>query len=372
MFGVGERILDISPVGRLEGGPTGSDCVRTQSLPVSGRLWLTTVGQSFRVARAALRVYTPGMRPSPLLAAALLLAPMAARADAPEVHGKAVRSIAGCTEQQQQTLERALDRAAKKAETCLKDLNPRLAEKVLKSYAGFEYACSSELSFEGGDTKQLGGGRARVTMAFKTSGLQYDFEARLFHELLHAVDPAYALLGNREAHKRAGNTDVVYSCQLACYPGGIEAQEIKMSQKAGSVGDTPKGYDPKKQMDADSAYMMDDSEHRFAAETYASVCAGGKPAAAQKSLDKACLAQKMVNGCPKADDKGFCDSDAADDSAYCRLRCGGKDMSAAVDAAMKASGEIVAALKDKKGLSGEPASLLKQLKADKSLEACNK
>lgn len=310
------------------------------------------------------------------MAAVLLLAPLSARADdtaPPAVHGKAVHAVSGCTPEQQKTLEGALDRAAKTAETCLKDLNPKLAEKVLKRYAGFEYACSDVLSFEGGDTKQLGGGRAKVTMAFKTSGLQYDFEARLFHELLHAVDPTYELIGNRDAHRRAGNPDVVYACQLACYPGGIGAQEITMSQKAGSVPDTPKGYDPKRRLDADSAYLMDDSEHRFAAETYASLCAGGKPASAQKSLDRACLAQKIVNGCPKGEDAKFCGSDAAEASAYCRVRCdAGGDEQKTVNAALDASTQIIAALKDKKGLSGEPASLLKQFLKDKSLEACNK
>ena len=304
------------------------------------------------------------------LALLLLLAPASARADGP-VHGKAVRSVEGCAADDAKTLEGAVDRAVKKVETCLKELNPKLAADILKGYGGFHYRCGQGGGMEGGKTT-FAGGVPTVELELKPTGVQYDFEARTFHELIHAVDPQYKLI-NAAAHARAGATDAVYGCQLACYPGGIGAQETELAPRAGSkVPDPPAGYDPKAYMEPDARYLMDAGEYKLAADIYAGICAAGRPFLPAKVLDANCLANKIMLACPGAADKSGCTDAAIRRSAACELLCEEEDAGAQVSAAKKAARAIKSALADKTPLEGAVAGVFKQLNANKSLAACNK
>jgi hypothetical protein len=319
----------------------------------------------------------------PLFLALLLLAPAAsARADDGGVQGRAVYSIEGCkSDKDSEAIRHGVEAAVEKAGTCLKELNPKAAEKILKGYSVWQYRCGYSPGGEGGHTDLGGPHKATITMTVgKTGNRQYGWESRVFHEMLHAVDTDYKLAGPPESHntKHPPNTDAIYGCQLACFPDQIGANENEAWQKkAGQdIPEAPQGYDPKKYMDADYAYMASDKEFMASAEVYAGLCAGGKSShrESKKALSPSCLAGKIADGCPKGRDQAFCADDDNLDSAYCRLRCtAGGDDQKTVNAAIAAADKIVAAVKEKKGgLSGEPASLLKQLIADKALDACNK
>ncbi len=249
--------------------------------------------------------------------------------------------IAGCTADQQSGMEKAILAAREKVDTCLSGINPKMASEIAKQYSKFKFSCYQESRGAGGDTQHETDGKGHLTAAnisitMHSRLIQYSREARVFHEMIHAIDlPAdnQAAKTNRDGHfiisaarhAKAGFPDPVYGCQFSCYPSDVGEDEGKvmnsysrlLKESNMEIPDSTKNIPGEDATPYSKLYL----------KKYAYLCETGKPIVPKDLVDKdraanrpTCVAEGLLNACDAADDKS-CASKNPPKGQLCALRC---------------------------------------------------
>ncbi len=292
-------------------------------------------------------------------------------------------------------VEAAIRGAYEKVGSCLSGFNPKLAAKIKAEFHKFKFVCDQETRAHGGTTTHdVENGKlvsAEIKLTMRSRLVQYGRQARLFHEMIHAVDlPARdqsALTGrdgklivSAQRHASAGFPDPVYGCQFACYPQGIgedEGKAVKRWSQALAADGLELESNPKKQVE-----LGEDAGPyaQLYAPTYAKLCESGKPVVSETLLeaDRAanrptCIAEKLANACSEPK----CPAKKGD--SLCSLGCelsddtaGGRGLSGKMaDRLMKLGTALSAAIpKSGKGLEGEEAEFYADANAAGIIKAC--
>lgn len=138
-----------------------------------------------------------------------------------------VLTIDNCQPEQEAIVQAALDQALSTVDGCLININRTMARAIqtLTQRGRVSIACEEVASSHGARTEHQPRGKVSIFVNLaSTSPDQKPISARLFHELIHAVDPQDRYLISPAAHNNAGFPDPVYGCQYACY-GGVGAAE---------------------------------------------------------------------------------------------------------------------------------------------------
>lgn len=257
------------------------------------------------------------MRPL-LLPLALLLAVSAAADDfspgqklgkAPDsAPGKAVAgqeakaNISDCRDGDEAKLNGAIQAAARRVDSCLEQENPAIARKIRSNFHKMKFHCGYSGGMAGGNTDANQDGSADVTLNFRAHGVQYSLAARTFHEMIHAVDPLNKLILSPHAHAQAGYPDVVYACQLDCYPSGVSDDERKQIMRLGRALQEEGRQVPLADVkDCPSEYDCP------TISAYTAICRGGKVLSTKtvRDADKKqnapiCFAEALLNACSGA------------------------------------------------------------------------
>lgn len=258
---------------------------------------------------------------------------------APE--GKAVESkalsITDCTPEQLPGMETAIRAARAKVDSCLSGINPKMASEISRLFDKFRFSCYQEPRGAGGDTRHdlnakgnVSGADISITM--RSRMIQYSKESRVFHEMIHAIDPPatnQSAKTNRDGHfiisaarhAKAGFPDAVYGCQFSCYPNEIGEDEAKVIRNYNdSTANIPEST---KDIPVDNASPY----AKLHVKQYAYLCETGKPIAPKDLIDKdraanmpTCVAEGLLNSCDAADDAS-CKSPRPPRGALCGLRC---------------------------------------------------
>lgn len=307
---------------------------------------------------------------------------------------------------QDKYLSDAIEDALQKVDGCLVNYNKgEIARKIKTHYRSFEFSCYQDERGSGGVTTH-DGGKASISMTMHSRLVQYSMSARVFHEMIHAVDQGSTNLAaksgrdgkyivSQEMHNNLGYPDPVYGCQFACY-GGVGDDERKAVARynrqlveAGGEGSEIPLYDGKKfkcPADQPDCCKKDDP---YCGEllTYAGLCDLGEPyepkgagekiaAAARKRGASKCIAEQMINGCAAVDDAKQCPAKSKD--PMCPIKCEiltGKDprggYASNVIGKMLGMGRRFAdAYPDGEGLSEEDKPLFAAAKKKGMLKAC--
>lgn len=213
-------------------------------------------------------------------------------------------SFKDCEEAPKARLEAAVDKAVEKVQGCLKGLNSGIAGKIVRKLKRkkIHFVCGDQGGTEGGRVEFYQNGAADVIMSMqrKRGIISYPLEQRVFHELIHAVDPQGNLLLSAKAHARAGFPDPVYGCQFACYPEAVGTDEMDRLynyQRHNSLV-----------IPEDKSYSCDEEgtgKHECATlRKHAHLCRTGEPYATRSMKDEAklkelpgCLIEKCLNEC---------------------------------------------------------------------------
>ncbi|MCX5796928.1 MAG: hypothetical protein NTY77_15640 [Elusimicrobia bacterium] len=206
-----------------------------------------------------------------------------------------------CPQAAAQQLAQASERAADAASSCLNRLNPAMSGKIQKALARnkLRLLCGDETGTEGGRIERYQDGSVDLVLPLKTHAIQYPLDARIFHELIHAVDPGAQYIVSAQVHARPGSPDAVYGCQFACF-GGVgtdEVDRLRNYQSQGSVS-IP-------ELEDYSCAGKADQRECPTLRRYAYLCKLGKPMIDEEALRKvrakdlpACLVEKLMNDCP--------------------------------------------------------------------------
>lgn len=324
----------------------------------------------------------------------------------PIPEGKAVDDVkaplTGCDAKQQTEVAAAIAAARAKVDSCLAGFNPKMAAEIAKQFPKFKFQCEQTPRSEGAVTDHETDAHGRLTSAtikltMHSRMVQYSREARLFHEMIHAIDPPsrdraaasgrdgrYIISASR--HATAGFPDPVYGCQFSCYPDGIgedEGKEITrynrlLSSSAGGLK-LPEG---KKPVDcpAGAQYCA------LYAPNYAGLCETGKPVFPSDLVAKdrvanrpTCLIEALVNSCPAADGVA-CASAKPPSGPLCALTCetvlaqeanGGRMPRKTADRLYAIGGKLSAAIDDGgAGLEGDDKALYAAAQRKGFLAAC--
>ena len=244
--------------------------------------------------------------------------------------------LTGCTDAQRPGVAAAVRGARAMVDSCLQSLNPKMAADIAAHFSKFDFACGQEPSGAGGRTTHEVDGRGRllaahITLTMRSRLVQYTKEARLFHEMIHAVDPPAGgqAKANRDGryvisaarHAVAGFPDPVYGCQFACYGGIGEDEGKQMTRYVRLLKED--GLDiPESRKD-----FPCEGEACLHVKRYAYLCETGKPVVSKAILARdrkanlpTCVAEGLLNACGKADDAS-CASRTPPKGALCALRC---------------------------------------------------
>ena len=175
--------------------------------------------------------------------------------------------------------------AVQRVEAGLSGLNNDMARKILAKIKAkkIRVACGVSSGLDGGQTEFEAGGKVKITIYMAARQDQYSLEARIFHELIHAVDPDNKYILSAAMHSRDGFPDPVYGCQFALF-NGVGADEIdRVNNYERSNGLTIPQLESYSCQGGDCATLR----------KYAYLCSSGKPLASGTTLDAA-SAQKAV------------------------------------------------------------------------------
>lgn len=297
--------------------------------------------------------------------------------------------VTGCDEKQQASMEAAIAAARKKVDDCLDGFNHRIAAEIQKNFKKFTFSCHQETRAAGGNTDhELADDgslkSAAISITMHSRLVQYSREARVFHEMIHAIDlPSRdraakkdrdgRLIISAERHASAGFPDPVYGCQFSCYPEGIGEDEGKQITRYNRLlnesGEGLKLPEGKKK--------VDDGGNQYAqiyGPTYAGLCETGKPVAPKSLVAKdrelnrpVCIAEKILNGCDAPDEA--CASAHPPKGELCERRCAVLRDPKAADEVIAMGGRLASALDDG-GANLDPADKKVFSAAKKLIAAC--
>ncbi len=233
----------------------------------------------------------------------------------------------GCDEKQQQRMRAAIDGAMKMVDSCLSTYNKGvMARDIKRDFPKFRFSCAQEMRASGGETvREPTTGplkSADISMTMHTRMSQYSLEARVFHEMIHAVDgnPNQRYIVSPEFHKTAGFPDPVYGCQFTCYGGVYDDERKAMVRYLRQLGD---GADIPA---SDRKVDCDNGQDCGTLEKYVYLCDTAKPvvtkevkAAAHKGGAPKCIAEGLLNGCDSINDVKSCGG--AVKGQLCAVRC---------------------------------------------------
>lgn len=281
---------------------------------------------------------------------------------------------------------------------CLAGVNPGIAKKIGANFKKFVFHCGRWSSGTGATTVHTVNEKGRlkrvdITYNFGAGGTQYLGPARIYHELIHAIDvpegpgskhPDGRLVTTTKQHAKAGFPDAVYGCHFACDQGRMGDDENKM---IGNVMDALKsdGVDIHKDKDFKCSWP----DKCGVVEFYAGVCRKGEPLLPESWKNEArrkdrpkCLLEVMLNACPlgktEMKRKANCEKPVIQQSALCRLRCeydaagDDEDKIAAVETKAARGAANLAKVLDQngEGLAGDDAHYYHELEMWDKLKLC--
>ncbi|MBI5211202.1 MAG: hypothetical protein HY927_14615 [Elusimicrobia bacterium] len=192
----------------------------------------------------------------------------------------------------------ALNAALDKVDACLEGINPDLARRIRQGdrAGAFRLYCAAEAGTHGARTVHRASGGADIFINLRPGGKagQFPLEQRVFHELMHAVDPGDRYLISPEAHGRVGSPDAVYGCHFACYPGGMHDEDaLEMRNHGLAIPER-----------AEQPCEGSSPLYCAALRRYAHLCRAGRPHADAAQSDQrreanvpACVMDKILNAC---------------------------------------------------------------------------
>jgi hypothetical protein len=240
--------------------------------------------------------------------------------------------------------------------------------------------------------------QADITFNFGAKGNQYPEPARVFHEMLHAIDtegyPGDAhrdgrLLISAELHAHAGFPDPIYACHFSCYQGGMDDREDKQMTNLRRALDK-EGKEKPPVVEVPCENPTGGTINCATVSAYAGICQlGEKTPIPQSLLEEGrlealpkCLQEQMLNGCDlgrgAAAREAKCQIPVVKKSALCRLACDWdqkqKDPKAAgafIKMVEGSAAKIIEALpKDGEGLQDEDVFYYHELKLTGRLKKC--
>lgn len=212
-----------------------------------------------------------------------------------------VFEVKDCPEDAEKGLQAEGQKALAKVASCLKALNPALAAKISDGVGRkkIRLACGQAQGSEGGRTEHNRDGSADVIAPAGAPGALDAWDARIFHELIHASDPKGALIISEAEHKR-GAADVVYGCHFACYRQFSQHEAGRMWRYEEDYGIKIPQYQGFS-CESIPAQLQWKCE---ALRQYAALCQNGKlfttKDAARSIREKnlpTCLVEKLLNSC---------------------------------------------------------------------------
>lgn len=308
-------------------------------------------------------------------------------------------SLSECAGDQQARVEKAIRGAREKVDSCLAGFNPKMAAEIGRQFHKFKFYCNQEPSGAGGVTTHDVDGKnrlaaAHIRLTMRSRLIQYSMEARVFHEMIHAIDvPAsnQAAKTGRDGkfiisasrHATPGFPDPVYGCQFSCY-GGIGEDEAKAMTRYSRLLAESGLEIPESRKDIPCADA--NSYECLYVKKYARLCETGKPVASADLLetDRAanrplCIAEGLANACDAADDAS-CGSQKPPKGALCGLRCeilletaanGGRMPGKTADRLFSIGAAVAGAVDgDGAGLEGENAVFYSETKRKGLIKAC--
>lgn len=233
--------------------------------------------------------------------------------------------------------------AVKKVGSCLAGLNGEMTGKIKEGidHDRFEFVCGDAVDTEGGRTEHevdpVTGALVSATITIRMKAApsasgppiaQSSPEARVFHELIHAVDPAGRYILGAGEHKERGFPDAVYGCHFACYKD-MTSEDVKvLDVYERSHGDVPE------QAPCSEDKENDGNTACSALQKYRYLCRTGKPYMDAADLRATrvrqlptCVIEKLINECR--------------DVACLSLRQKVEDDAARADAMAKALGQPI-------------------------------
>jgi hypothetical protein len=271
---------------------------------------------------------------------------------------------------QDKEMRAAIDSAVTRLDSCLVRYHKgEMAAKIKKQLKNFKFSCAQEVRSEGGVTTFADDGTPEISMTMHTSMGQYGLPARVFHEMIHAVDPPvtgkdkkttrlYVVSDDAHNSKPAGFPDPVYGCQFACwgsmYGDRIGDDERKaIARYNGTLSDAGAKEIP---MMDEAAFTCpedfpdckdaDNHKHGYLRQllTYAWLCQEARPYLPkeaknpmQRRAAPICIAQQLINGCPQIDDAKKCPAKKSQ-GALCSAKC---EITQAMDAGTGAANTVI-------------------------------
>jgi hypothetical protein len=186
--------------------------------------------------------------------------------------------------------------AVRMVDSCLPGLNKTMAKDIRRALKAkkVKILCGDSSGLDGGLTEHAGDGKAAITIYMRARGTQFPLAARVFHELIHAVDPGGKYVLSAKMHARSGFPDPVYGCQFACFQsiGSEDIDRLNNFQRTNGIVIPPlESYDCK---GPDCPYLK---QHAY-------LCSTGKPMAGADTLDAAaeqkassCIVEGLLNEC---------------------------------------------------------------------------
>jgi hypothetical protein len=261
----------------------------------------------------------------------------AAAASVPAAHGTVI-AYPGCDEKQQARVQAAIDSALKMVDSCLSGYNKgKMAAAIKKNFNKFYFSCAPETRSSGGVTTHDADGQtlkaAHISLTMHTRLIQYSLPARVFHEMIHAIDlPAgnqsakenrdghYILSASR--HASPGFPDPVYGCQFACYGGVGEDERKAMTRYLTLLAESNLDIPASDKNIACESYEDCDIRKR-----YAYLCDTAKPIAPNDLIAKdrkanrpTCIAEGLQNSCDAINDEKNCPAKPSL-GPLCAVRC---------------------------------------------------
>lgn len=261
----------------------------------------------------------------------------AASGSVPAAQGKVI-AYPGCNEKQQARVQAAIDSALKMVDSCLSGYNKgKMAAAIKKNFNKFDFSCSQETRASGGETSHDTDGQtlkaAHISLTMNSRLIQYSMPARVFHEMIHAIDlPStnQSAKENRDGHyilskslhAAPGFPDPVYGCQFACYGGVGEDERKAMTRYLSLLADS--GLDIP---ESDKDIACESYEDCGIRKRYAYLCDTAKPIAPKDLVAKdrkanrpTCIAERVADSCDAITDAKSCPAKPSQ-GPLCALHC---------------------------------------------------